>query len=70
MIVVDAFFEALAAQWFERSPRSESVRNEIIIFGMRRKYDISNAPNGPISTYCLLIFDVLQKTKSLGVKGT
>ena len=69
MIVESAFSESLAAQWFERSLRSESVRNKIRIFGMDNKYGISNAPIVPNFTSFLLIFESFEKTKIWGSRG-
>ena len=61
--------KSITAQRFDRSLRSESVRNKIKIFETEINVGISNAPIVPDFTAFLLVFELFEKTKDWGSRG-
>ena len=62
--------KSITAQRFDRSLRSESVRNKIKIFETEiNNVGISNAPIVPDFTAFLLVFELFEKTKDWGSRG-
>jgi hypothetical protein len=61
--------KSITAQRFDRSLRSESVRNKIKIFETEINVGISNAPIVPNFTVFLLAFELFEKTKDWGSRG-
>ena len=57
--------KSITAQRFDRSLRSESVRNKIKIFETEINVGILNAPIVPNFTVFLLAFELFEKTKDV-----
>ena len=61
--------KSITAQRFDRSLRSESVRNKIKIFETEINVGISNTPIVPDFTVFLLVFELFEKTKDWQSRG-